>query len=691
MAPTARPVLVTGASGFVGSAVARALLAQGRAVRVLLRPGSDRRNIADLGVEIRIGALEDKGSLAAALAGCAALFHVAADYRLWVRDPAAMYRANVDGTRALMEAALAAGVERIVYTSSVAMLGLQADGSAADETTPSVLDDMIGAYKRSKFLAEEAVRDLVRGKGLPAVIVNPSTPIGPRDVKPTPTGRMIVEAASGTHAGLRRHRAQPRPCRRCRRRAISWPRSAAASASATSSAARIRRWREILADIARLAGRQPPRLALPIAPLWPLALAAEAVARRHRHASLSSPATPCAWRGTRCSSPRPRRCASSVMRARPVDEALADAVAWFRAAGMCRDAPSALAAPAARGLALSAARPRLLLAGARARRRGSRPAAGGRWPGVAAVVPARDEAEVVGARDRLAAGPGLSRRIPRHPGRRPQQRRHGRGRRAAPPRAARGRRLRSSPARPLPAGLDRQAVGAAARASQRRAARRARSICCSPTPTSPMRPTICAAGGARRGRSGCDLVSLMAKLRCVSRAERFLIPAFVFFFAMLYPFAWVNDPQRAHGGGGRRLHAGAARGAARPAGGIAAIRGALIDDCALARGGEARRAPIWLGLTERARSLRPYPRIADIWPDGGAHRLRPARLFAAAAGRHGGRHGADLSAAAARWRCSRGGPGALAGLAAWALMALAYPADAALLSPLAAVGPGPAG
>jgi dihydroflavonol-4-reductase len=192
--------LVTGATGFVGSAVARALIAAGCPVRVLARAGSNRRNLTGLPVEIATGALEERAALDAAVAGCRYLFHVAADYRLWVPDPAAMYHANVEGTRELMEAALAAGVERIVYTSSVATLGLVAGGSA-DETTPSRLDDMIGHYKRSKFLAEEIVRGMVAERHLPAVIVNPSTPVGLGDVKPTPTGRLILEAAKGRMPG----------------------------------------------------------------------------------------------------------------------------------------------------------------------------------------------------------------------------------------------------------------------------------------------------------------------------------------------------------------------------------------------------------------------------------------------------------------------------------------------------------
>src|SRR5208282_555854 len=197
MAASDQPVLVTGASGFVGSAVARALLAQGRKVRVLLRPSSDRRNIEGLEVDLFLGGLDDAKVLAAASAGCGAVYHVAADYRLWVRDPAPMYAANVEGTRLVMEAALQARVARVVYTSSVATLGWNADGKPADESTPSALADMIGHYKRSKFMAEEAVRKLVRERKLPAVIVNPSTPVGPRDIKPTPTGRIVIEAASG--------------------------------------------------------------------------------------------------------------------------------------------------------------------------------------------------------------------------------------------------------------------------------------------------------------------------------------------------------------------------------------------------------------------------------------------------------------------------------------------------------------
>lgn len=189
--------LVTGANGFVGAAILRHLLDAGHEVRVLVRPGSDRRNLEDLTVEIVEGDLTEPESLRAAVESCEYLFHVAADYRLWIPDPDRMYRTNVDGTRSLMQLAQQAGVRKIVYTSSVATLGIHADRSPATEDSPVSIEDMIGHYKRSKFLAEQEVRKLVRENHLPATIVNPSTPIGPRDIKPTPTGRIIVDCING--------------------------------------------------------------------------------------------------------------------------------------------------------------------------------------------------------------------------------------------------------------------------------------------------------------------------------------------------------------------------------------------------------------------------------------------------------------------------------------------------------------
>jgi len=185
--------LISGANGFIGSAVVRHCLNAGQDVRVIVRPGSDRKNIEGLPIEIFEGDLQDKSSLENAVKNCNAVFHVAADYRLWIPDPDNMYQTNVTGTRDLMLASAEAGVERIVYTSSVAVLGLNKDGSPANEETPMSTDDMIGHYKRSKYLAEKEVYKLIDENGLPAVIVNPSTPLGPRDIKPTPTGNIIVD------------------------------------------------------------------------------------------------------------------------------------------------------------------------------------------------------------------------------------------------------------------------------------------------------------------------------------------------------------------------------------------------------------------------------------------------------------------------------------------------------------------
>jgi len=174
--------LITGATGFIGSAVLRQLIAAGHDVRALIRPGSDRRNIAGLPVEVVYGDLTDRQSLHQGMKGCSTLFHLAADYRLWVPKAEAMYEINVVGTRNIMQAALNAEIERAVYTSSVATLGLTPDGNPANEETPVSLKDMVGHYKRSKFMAEEEVKRLADEQGLPVVIVNPSTPVGPRDI-----------------------------------------------------------------------------------------------------------------------------------------------------------------------------------------------------------------------------------------------------------------------------------------------------------------------------------------------------------------------------------------------------------------------------------------------------------------------------------------------------------------------------
>jgi dihydroflavonol-4-reductase len=271
-------ILVTGGTGFVGSAVVRALIACGERPRCLVRRESDRRNLAGLDVDFVEGDLTEASTLEKALRGCSGLFHVAADYRIWVREPEAMERVNVVGTRVLMEAALRHGVERIVYTSSVAALGKTKDGTPADETTAASLADMIGIYKRSKFLAEEEVRRLQREQGLPVVVVNPSTPIGPRDVRPTPTGRVVVAAATGrmpafVDTGLN----------------IAHVDDIAAGHLLAFEKGEIGQkyilggtnlsLADLLGRVAVLRGRRPPRVRLPRRPLFPLAFAAEAWAR----------------------------------------------------------------------------------------------------------------------------------------------------------------------------------------------------------------------------------------------------------------------------------------------------------------------------------------------------------------------------------------------------------------------------
>src|SRR5471032_2682435 len=260
--------LVTGASGFVGSSVARALVARGFTVRVLMRPSANRLNIAQLHCEAVGGDMRDADSMLAAMKGARYLFHVAADYRLWARDPGEIQRNNFAGARATMGAALKAGVERVVYTSSVAVL--KPGDTAVDENSRHTPQSVIGAYKRSKLVAEREVERLVREEGLPAVIVAPSTPIGPRDIKPTPTGRIIVEAATGkipafVDTGLN----------------LVHVDDVAEGHLAALDRGKIGEnyilggadvsLQSMLADIARLTSRKPPKIRLPRGPLFPLA------------------------------------------------------------------------------------------------------------------------------------------------------------------------------------------------------------------------------------------------------------------------------------------------------------------------------------------------------------------------------------------------------------------------------------
>jgi len=323
--------LVTGATGFVGSAVVRRLLARGDAVRVLSRANSDRTNIQDLPVEIAEGDLLDPETLRAPVQGCSGVYHVAADYRLWTRDPAAMFRANVDGSQALVRAAAEAGVPRIVYTSSVAVLG-NIPGTSADEETPVAYGDMIGPYKQSKFRAEQAVRALIDEMAAPVVIVNPSTPIGPRDIKPTPTGRMIVEAAGGkmpayVDTGLNIAHVDDV----AEGHLLAFDRGAIGEryilGGENMSLA------DILAKIADKMGRPRPKWKIPHDLIMPIAYVAEAwtrlsggdepfvtvdgvkMARKHMFFSSAKAETDLGYRP------------------RPADQALSDAIDWFQAHG----------------------------------------------------------------------------------------------------------------------------------------------------------------------------------------------------------------------------------------------------------------------------------------------------------------------------------------------------------------------
>jgi dihydroflavonol-4-reductase len=322
-------VLVTGASGFLGSAIAAALRARGHGLRVLARPSSPRTNLnaADTLCE---GDLRDRASLAAALNGVRFLFHAAADYRLWARNPEEIHRNNVEGTRLIMEEAMRAGVERVVYTSSVATLKLT-DGAAATEDDPLAEGEGIGAYKRSKVAAERLVEAMIRRDGLRAVIVNPSTPIGPRDVRPTPTGRIIVEAASGrmpafVDTGLN---------------LVHVDDVAAGHVAALGRGQIGERYilggdnvflADMLADIARLVGRRPPTLKLPRTMLYPIAYGAELLATvRGVEPFITMDGLRMARHHMFFDDSKARRELGYV--SRPYREGLSDAIAWFRSRG----------------------------------------------------------------------------------------------------------------------------------------------------------------------------------------------------------------------------------------------------------------------------------------------------------------------------------------------------------------------
>jgi dihydroflavonol-4-reductase len=321
-------VLVTGASGFVGSAVARTLIAAGYRVRTLLRQTSKRVNLAGLDLEIVEGDMCDPAAAKRAMAGVRFLFHAAADYRLWARDPEEILRNNCEGTRLLMQMALAAGVERIVYTSSVATIACALDGGQADETMRLSQSSAIGAYKQSKVAAERVVETLICQNGLPAIIVHPTAPIGPRDQKPTPTGRVIIEAASGripgfVDTGLNLVHVDDVASGHLAALRLGKPGDHYILGGQNVPLA------EFLHQIAVRCGRRPPRLHLPRQLLYPCAMVSEAVAhltRREPFLTLD---------GLRMSKHQMFFSSAKAERhlgykARPYPEAIEDALAWFR-------------------------------------------------------------------------------------------------------------------------------------------------------------------------------------------------------------------------------------------------------------------------------------------------------------------------------------------------------------------------
>ena len=326
--------LVTGATGFVGSAVARVLAARGHELRLLTRQSSDRRNLAELQAEVVTGDLTDAASLKRAAAGCRYVVHVAADYRVWVPDPDAMLRANVDGALAMVRAAADAGAERIVHCSSVAALGQIGDGTPADEMTPTNEADFVGIYKRSKYLAERAVLDLAARDSLPVVVVNPAAPVGPRDIKPTPTGKMILDAAAGRmpayiDTGLN---------------IVHVDDVAEGHALALEKGRIGQRYvlggenmalKDILGLVADVVHRRPPFIRLPEAVVWPAAFVMEKLAGVTGIAPMMTrDHLKMARKKMYFSSAKAR--AELGYNARPVRQAIEDAVAWFRSNGMLR-------------------------------------------------------------------------------------------------------------------------------------------------------------------------------------------------------------------------------------------------------------------------------------------------------------------------------------------------------------------
>jgi dihydroflavonol-4-reductase len=325
--------LVTGGTGFVGASVVRELLADGASVRVLARPRGDRRAVEGLPVELVEGDLGDPGSLRRAVHGVAHVFHVAADYRLWAPDPQRLYRTNVDGTRAMLQAAVDAGAKRIVYTSTVGALGLPHDGLPGTEDTPTSLAAMVGPYKASKFLAEQLALEFARA-GAPVVIVNPSAPVGPWDVKPTPTGQMLVDFLEGRmfaslDTGL--NLVHVRDVARGHLLAAERGRLGEKYILGHRNVA----LHDIFRMLAELTGLRPPRLRIPYAVAWLAAVGMEGAARMTRRAPRVSLTAVRMARKRMYFSPA-KAVRELGLPQTDVREALREAVEWFQRWGYVR-------------------------------------------------------------------------------------------------------------------------------------------------------------------------------------------------------------------------------------------------------------------------------------------------------------------------------------------------------------------
>ena len=328
--------LITGATGFVGSAVLRELLKKEHQIKALVRRSSVLDNLKNLDVEIVYGDLKDKDSLKRCLKDCKHLFHVAADYTLWVPKAKEIYENNVNGTENLMVEALNLGIEKIVYTSSVAVLGKSIEGDIADEKTPVNIDQMIGHYKKSKYLAEEKVKELYKTKKLPVVIVNPAAPVGPRDIKPTPTGKMILDAATGKipaylDTGLN---------------IVHVDDVAKGHIQAFNKGKLGERYilggenltfKEILEMISNLCGHNPPKIQLPKKPLYPIGYLFEIFARLFnlKNPMLTVDMIRMAEKKMFFSSEKAKK--ELNYKYKSVKIALKDAIQWFIDNGYCRN------------------------------------------------------------------------------------------------------------------------------------------------------------------------------------------------------------------------------------------------------------------------------------------------------------------------------------------------------------------